>query len=135
MSCFIALGRLIQRIPHPCKFSVNGCQEKKLLPDILLHEDNCLYQKMRCGYCDEDVTISRFGSHNDDCFRAYNMGETRVLGFGDVTEEWDGVGPVVYNVGGLPSVSFPIGVVVCDGAKFYIYISCLLYTSPSPRDS
>ena len=67
ISCIVIAGSLIQAIEHPCKFEDNGCQEKMMLADISEHEENCLFRKIKCPWCKEEVMASNLGSHGD-CF-------------------------------------------------------------------
>jgi len=123
---FSIVGRLIYTIPHLCKFSVNGCEEKKLLVEILGHEEYCIHQKMRCDVCGTaDITISQFDSHNGRCVATPSPLEgnifcNRLHVNRRAREEWDGVSPVVYT---QPLVQFRHTVMLWDGAKFYIRVA------------
>ena len=106
---------------HPCKFSINGCLVKKLLPEILLHEEACDYEKIKCFMCGKYVTIFQFKWHNNMCVEQPNVGNIMMdrLHLTDRLEDWDGVSPVVFKGrdGG-----FTLSAMFWDGVVFYIRV-------------
>ena len=64
-------NKLIEKIPHPCKYRQLGCQIKNPLKEIKEHEDRCLYKIIKCPYlnCRSEVQIRNYHHHamNSPC--------------------------------------------------------------------
>ena len=58
-------NKLIERIPHPCKYRQLGCQIKNSLKEIIEHENRCLYKITNCPYlnCKSEVQIRNYHDH------------------------------------------------------------------------
>jgi len=81
-------GSLIHSINHECKYSVDGCTVKKLLGEITEHEENCLYRKITCNWCDKEVVVTEMAGHDDTCFRIKANGTTAIYTVDD--GDWNG---------------------------------------------
>ena len=58
---------MIQHVPHACKNSIAGCEEKQLLAELTVHEETCPYRKMMCARCSTEVPVAKVDTHNKDC--------------------------------------------------------------------
>ena len=59
------VNKLIEKIPHPCKYSQFGCQIKLLLTEIIEHEASCSEKTIKCPYfgCQENVRMKEYHEH------------------------------------------------------------------------
>lgn len=119
-------GALILKIPHPCKYSDNGCTESLLLSNIIVHEKECLYKPMKCGECKKDIAINNFDTHFKDCLTNDNdvhyvyAKKSVIKRFYRVSDEyvsWDGKGNVNYH---YSCICWRPDLVYYDGKKFYL---------------
>ena len=57
------VNRLIERVPHPCKFS--PCKVKNYLKEIKEHETRCPERTIKCPYlrCDDIVKVNEYKEH------------------------------------------------------------------------
>ena len=70
---------MIQSVAHPCKFTENGCQTKLILAEIYEHEENCLFWKIKCPKCENDVLVNNLSGHNSGkCWDVRGSGKTLV---------------------------------------------------------
>merc|ERR1711915_1116682 len=88
----------IEKIPHKCKFAEFGCQTRKLLDQLKLHEQKCNERTVKCPVCSEVVQIKSYDEHaqSNGCvkisFKANrNLSVTMGFVFSRGYLEWDGV--------------------------------------------
>jgi len=60
--------KMIEKIPLKCKFSVFGCEVRKLLAELTKHEVECLERTIKCpsATCGE-VQLRKYEEHAKDC--------------------------------------------------------------------
>ena len=58
-------NKMIEEIPHSCKYEQFGCEVKARLVDLLDHESKCPERTMKCLYllCNEEVQIRKYREH------------------------------------------------------------------------
>jgi len=61
----ILANKMIEEIPHPCKYSQFGCEIKKLKIELEEHEARCPERTIKCPYlnCKDEVQIRRYHDH------------------------------------------------------------------------
>ena len=68
---------LIDKVKHKCKYHVQGCDVRRLLGEILYHEEICPERTIVCPNlrCLEEVKLKSYQSHvtEDDCLTGYRL--------------------------------------------------------------
>jgi hypothetical protein len=59
-----------------CRFRQECLTSKSSLEEIIQHEEECLGRPIKCNTCKEEISIKKFGSHNNQCFTGIFMTET-----------------------------------------------------------
>ena len=54
---------MIEKIPHPCKFSEFGCETRDLLEQLKLHEQKCNERTVKCPICFQSVQMKTYHEH------------------------------------------------------------------------
>jgi len=70
-------NKMIEKIPHPCKYSQFGCTVKRPLNDLLEHEVKCRERTITCPdlWCQEEgIQIRKYEEHakNSKCNRSHS---------------------------------------------------------------
>jgi len=71
-------NKMIEKVPHPCKYSSYGCNVKKPLKEIIEHEGQCPERTIKCPHlkCKEDVIqIKKYEDHamSTKCNRPHSV--------------------------------------------------------------
>ena len=65
------VNKMIEQVPHPCKYKNFGCEVKQSLKELVVHELRCPERTIKCPHlrCDEKVQIRKYNYHasNSDC--------------------------------------------------------------------
>ena len=89
-------AKLIEKIPHQCKFTEYGCEKKDFLDQLKLHEQKCNDRTVKCPICKQVVQMKCFNEHtkNSGCAlpigSAFNLFHDLKLLMSDGYLEWDG---------------------------------------------
>lgn len=63
--------RLLERVPVPCNFASEGCQEELVLTEMNQHEKACSYRRVECPNaefgCVEELSFRGMDAHLLDC--------------------------------------------------------------------
>jgi len=61
----ILANKMIEEIPHPCKYSQFGCEIKERAIELEEHEAKCPERTIKCPYlrCKDEVQIRRYHDH------------------------------------------------------------------------
>ena len=57
--------KLLNAIPHPCKYGNYGCKETMMVKELTFHEEQCDYRKVNCvvNGCNVDVCFINYLDH------------------------------------------------------------------------
>ena len=69
-------NKMIEEIPHSCKYEHYGCEIKARLVELVDHESKCPERTMKCLYlwCNDEIQIRKFREHamTSNCTRGNN---------------------------------------------------------------
>ena len=69
-------NKMIEEIPHPCKYSQFGCKIKRCFIELEEHEERCPERTIKCPYlrCKEVIQIKKYHEHamNSECSRSHS---------------------------------------------------------------
>lgn len=88
---------LASQFKFPCQFIKEGCQVKKNFGKVQLHEEECLYQRVKCDIekCDWNGRLNGFILH------CYNRHQDSVMNINDLRKLEGGEGYCILDVIGL----------------------------------
>ena len=85
---------MIEFVPHKCKFSEYGCEEKDYLHELKNHEEKCAERTVKCpaSKCGAQVQLKKFEEHaeENECWKTLHYttyNHTISSGF----MKWDGI--------------------------------------------
>ena len=87
-------AKMIELVPHKCKFSAYGCEEKDYLVPLKNHEEKCPERTVKCpsAKCKAEVQLKKFQVHvqENECWIKLD-GSTFTHTISSGFMEWDGV--------------------------------------------
>ena len=59
------VNKIIEQVPHPCKYKQFGCEVKKRHNDLVDHESRCPERTVKCPYlnCKKEIQIRKYNDH------------------------------------------------------------------------
>ena len=59
------VNKMIEEVPHPCKYRHFGCETKQRLNELVDHESKCPERTIECPYlrCNDEVQIKKYNEH------------------------------------------------------------------------
>ena len=59
------VNKIIEQVPHPCKYKQFGCKVKKRHNELVDHESKCSERTVKCPYlkCNKEIQIRKYNDH------------------------------------------------------------------------
>lgn len=132
----LAIEKLMETIPTPCRYSDRGCTVEEVLPERQIHERNCEFRPWTCplprrcewqGYC-EDVSSHLINHHQKQVLRGPTIDWKCIL---DPNRTKDGHWAAVYEHENICCLLFLRQIIRLD--QYHAYIR-MISADPTPYE-